>query len=82
MPGEGNRMGGDQMEGMAESMVEMMISDGEVCITEEKKEVKYIKVKAVEGIIHYLQVDLSGSESCSSGYCSTEVQQCAGGYNY
>ena len=41
MTGEGNRVAGDQMEGMAESMVEMMISDGEVCITEEKKEVKY-----------------------------------------
>ena len=34
------KMAGDQMERMAESMVEMMISDGEVCTSEEKKEVK------------------------------------------
>ena len=38
---EGNKRAGNQVDMMAESIVEMMISKAEVCITEEKKEVKY-----------------------------------------
>ena len=41
MAREGKKLAGEQVDRMAESMVDMMINDGEVCITEEKKEVKY-----------------------------------------